>query len=49
MFDLIEDIEMFLEEYALAVVLVVVNLVGVVVYNLTKQKGNKNVFMGKKC
>lgn len=36
MFDLIEDIEMFLEEYALAVVLVVVNLVGVVVYNLTK-------------
>ena len=34
MFDLIEDVEMFLEEYALAVVLVVVNLVGVLMYNV---------------
>ena len=34
MFDLIEDVEMFLEEYALAVVLVVVNVVGFVMYNV---------------
>ena len=34
MFDLLDEIEMFLEEYALAVVLVAVNLVGVLMYNV---------------
>ena len=34
MFDLIEDVEMFLEEYALAVVLVVVNVVAFIMYNV---------------
>jgi len=36
LYDLIDEIEMFLEEYALAVVLVTVNLVGFIVYNLTR-------------
>ena len=36
MFDLLEDIEMFLEEYGLAVVLFTVNLVGFIVYNVTR-------------
>lgn len=35
MYDIIDEIEMFLEEYALAVVLVAVNVVGFIVYNLT--------------
>ena len=34
MFDLIDEIEMFLEEYALAVVLVAVNVFGFIMYNV---------------
>jgi hypothetical protein len=36
MFDLMENIEMFLEEYGIALVIVAVNLVGVLMYNVSK-------------
>ena len=34
MFDLIEDVEMFLEEYALGVAIVAVNVVAFIMYNV---------------
>jgi hypothetical protein len=36
MFDLMENVEMFLEEYGIALVIVAVNLVGVLMYNVSK-------------
>jgi hypothetical protein len=34
MFDLIDDVQWFLEEYGVALVIVAVNLVGVLMYNV---------------
>ena len=36
MSDLLDRIELFVEEYALAIVLVTVNLVGFIVYHVSK-------------
>jgi hypothetical protein len=36
MYNLIDNVEMFLEEYGIALVIVAVNLVGVLMYNVAK-------------